>query len=328
MQSIVNLFLSQTKRFLKNWTLPVAICWGIIAYFAYTNCSAFDVTRPYVPSVVAIVQPLLIFFMLFLSFCKIDVRSLRLHKSHLWLLAIQCASFVFLCLLLHFIPSISGGVLIESALLCMICPTATSAAVVTQRLQGDDADITMYTLLINTFVAFIVPTMVPLIEPQTDLTFVQALLRILSKVFPMLIFPLIAAQGVRIFLPRLHQLLLSLHDLAFYLWAISLSIAISVTCRSIAHTTHSLITLVGIALVSLVCCILQFSIGRLIGKHYHRPISTCQALGQKNTVFAIWMGYTFLNPITSIAGGFYSIWHNLYNTYQLRKSSKEPTNKA
>ncbi|MCI6725792.1 MAG: transporter, partial [Bacteroidales bacterium] len=45
--------------------------------------------------------------------------------------------------------------------------------------------------------------------------------------------------------------------------------------------------------------------------------ASCQALGQKNTVFAIWMGYTFLTPVSSLAGGFYSIWHNIFNAWQL-----------
>ncbi len=42
-------------------------------------------------------------------------------------------------------------------------------------------------------------------------------------------------------------------------------------------------------------------------------------IGQKNTVFAIWMGYTFLTPETSIVGGFYSIWHNIYNSWQIHR---------
>lgn len=32
------------------------------------------------------------------------------------------------------------------------------------------------------------------------------------------------------------------------------------------------------------------------------------------------MGYTFFTPVTAIAGGFYSIWHNLVNSYQLYRS--------
>ena len=45
-------------------------------------------------------------------------------------------------------------------------------------------------------------------------------------------------------------------------------------------------------------------------------------MGQKNTVFAIWMGLVFLNPVTSVVGGFYSIWHNLINSWQLYKKAK------
>ncbi len=319
---------AKTLVFLKNWTLPVAICWGAIAYFAYTNIPLFDCTRPYAPRVVAVVQPVLIFSMLFLSFCKVDVRTLRPRITHLWLLLIQCGSFAAMCLALHFCPDMKGGVLLEAALLCLICPTATSAAVVTQKLHGDSADIVMYTLIINLAVSLIVPALVPLVHPHGSLTFTASFVRIMAKVFPMLICPLIAAQLVRTFFKRLHARLVSVHDLAFYIWAVALSIAISVTARSIAHTNHSILEIAGIALVSFVCCYLQFFVGRMIGRRYGLPISTCQGLGQKNTVFAIWMGYTFMNPITSIAGGFYSIWHNVYNTIQLRQTAKRDAEKA
>ena len=82
-----------------------------------------------------------------------------------------------------------------------------------------------------------------------------------------------------------------------------------------------------IAMVSLLCCAAQFALGRMVGSWYgqktrrhDKRITAGQALGQKNTVFAIWMGYTFMTPETSIVGGFYSIWHNLYNSFQLRRS--------
>lgn len=311
-----------TKQFLKNWTLPIAICSGVVAYLIYAHLPVFDFTRPYAFKVVAFVQPILIFIMLFLSFCKIDIRTLRPRITHLWLLLIQSVTFVAMCTILHFFPSIHSKVLIEAAMLCMICPTATSASVVTQKLQGDSADIIMYTLLINLVVAILFPLCVPLVYLHGGHNFTTSFMLIMVKVFPMLICPLIAAQLVRWLLPRFHQYLLSFHDLAFYIWAVSLGLAIAVTTRSIAHTNHSISELIGIAIVSLFCCILQFALGRMIGRQYKLPISTCQALGQKNTVVAIWMGYTFLNPITSIAGGFYSIWHNLYNTYQLRKQAK------
>lgn len=309
-------------RFLKNWTLPVAIVAGIVAYLIYAHLHIFDATRPYAAPVASVVQPVLIFSMLFLSFCKIDVRQLRLRRSHLWLLLLQCGAFVALGLLLHFVPQMPGRILIEGAALCIVCPTATAAAVVTQKLEGDAADVTMYTILSNIAVALVVPLMVPLVHPHAGQTFWVSFALILSKVFPMLICPLIAAQLIRWLWPRAHAFFTSFRDLAFYLWAVSLSIAIAVTTRSIAHSHEPLSELVALAIVSLVCCITLFGLGRVVGRRYGRPISSAQGLGQKNTIFGIWMGYTFLNPVTSIAGGFYSVWHNCYNTYQLRRKAQ------
>ena len=34
------------------------------------------------------------------------------------------------------------------------------------------------------------------------------------------------------------------------------------------------------------------------------------------------MGYTFMTPVISVAGGFYSIWHNVYNTWQMYRKRK------
>ena len=93
------------------------------------------------------------------------------------------------------------------------------------------------------------------------------------------------------------------------------------------------------SLISLVCCILQFVVGRFVGSRYTsrrpaakpeveargkavRTVTAGQSLGQKNTVFAIWMGITFMTPETAIVGGLYSIWHNLYNSWQLYRSGK------
>lgn len=49
-----------------------------------------------------------------------------------------------------------------------------------------------------------------------------------------------------------------------------------------------------------------------------------QTLGQKNTGFLIWLGYNFFTPVTSVAGGLYSIWQNLINTWELRHHERTP----
>ena len=50
-----------------------------------------------------------------------------------------------------------------------------------------------------------------------------------------------------------------------------------------------------------------------------------EALGQKNTVLAIWMAYTYLNPLSSVGPGSYVLWQNIINSYQLWKKRKNET---
>ena len=310
-------------RFLKDWTLPIAMCAGAAAYFVYTGIPALAPTKPYVARLVAILQPALIFAMLFITFCKVDPKELRPCRWHGWLLLIQSGSFALLSLLLMLFPHLPGQVLVEGAMLCLICPTATAAAVVTGKLGGSAASLTAYTIMANLATALVVPVFVPLIHPHDDFSFWTYFALILGNVFPLLFCPFLLAMLVRYVFPRFHRVVVGCKDLAFYLWAIALALAIGVTVKSIMHSTVAVSYQLGIAAVSLVCCVFQFWVGKRIGAHYHDATSAGQALGQKNTVFAIWMGYTFMTPVTSIAGGFYSIWHNIYNSYQLYEKRKE-----
>ena len=37
----------------------------------------------------------------------------------------------------------------------------------------------------------------------------------------------------------------------------------------------------------------------------------------------IWIGYVFLTPLTSIAGGIYCICHNIYNSAEISRRSRQ-----
>ena len=312
-------------RFLKDWSLPIAMLAGVAMYLLYVNIPLFDSTHKAANELVAFVQPMLIFLMLFITFCKIRLSELRLVKWHLWLVAFQLLWLAVLSLSAAFLPSLSDGqrVIIESAMLCLICPTATAAAVITARLGGNAASLISYTMLINLAVALVAPLFFTLAHPVDGISFMASFVRIISKVFPLLLCPLIAAELLRLFLPKLHSFIVEKgRNWPFYLWLLALSLAIAITSRAIAHSEISVSVMAGIALVSLLCCILQFAVGRMIGARYREQITGGQALGQKNTVFAIWLAYTFLTPVTAIAGGFYSIWHNVVNTYQLYRHNR------
>lgn len=308
--------------FVKNWTLPIAIIVGIVAYFVYVNIPWLDSTHAVVNEVVAVMQPLLIFTMLFLTFLSIGPHDLHLSRWHIWVLLIQLVLFVGLALILTLMENPGLRIVLESAMLCLLCPTATAAAVVTRKLDGSAADITAYTILINMAIAVVAPALLPIAHPHPGLTFFPTFTMIIKKVFPLLICPLFLAWIVRFTMPKVQRFLLRFRDLPFYLWAVSLSLAIAVTCKAIVHSEISVGYLAAIAGVSVVCCVLQFWLGKMIGERYGNRIEGGQALGQKNTVFIIWLGYTFLNPVTAVAGGFYSIWHNIFNSYQLYRHRK------
>lgn len=322
--------------------LPIAMLTGASIYLIYYILpEPVHHAGPFLNGMLGVVQPLLIFMMLFLTFCTIEPKDLKLHRWHWWLLLIQGGIFSVLGLVailaLNCFPERSGDlvVLLESAMLCFICPTATAAAVVTRKLGGDVPGITTYIVLINILTALLVPLVVPMVHPESALGFWTLFRMILAKVFPLLITPCLCAWLVRYLTPKLHRKLMSYPDLAFYLWSVALTLAIAITTKSIVHSSMPVGLILSMALVSLVSCAFQFYMGRYIGKSYTprvqktddsgrsaevRKVTAGQSLGQKNTVFAIWLGYTFMTPETAIVGGLYSIWHNIYNSWQLKNT--------
>ena len=334
------------KQVIKDWMLPIAMVAGVTVYLIY-NVLPEPVHKagPVLAEVVALMQPLLIFAMLFLTFCRIEPKDLKPHRWHWWLLLVQGGIFTALGLLAFMInkvmPGISFGwiVVLESAMLCMICPTATAAAVVTRKLGGDVPGITTYVVLINLLAALLVPLVIPMVHPASDADFWTSFSLILAKVFPLLITPCLCAWLVRYLCPRLHRKVLQYPDLPFYLWAVALTLAITITTKSIAHTDMKFGLIMAMSAASLVCCAFQFYMGRHIGGRYHprrnmsaeeeekgresRKVTAGQSLGQKNTVFAIWLAYTFMTPETAIVGGLYSIWHNIYNSWQLYRANHQ-----
>ena len=92
-------------------------------------------------------------------------------------------------------------------------------------------------------------------------------------------------------------------------------------------TTHFIIesgtehikTEILLAVSALVICIVQFTLGHWLGRRYGDESAGGQALGQKNTVLAIWLAQSFLNPLACIAPTAYIVWQNIVNSYQIYK---------
>ena len=292
-------------KFFKDWTLPIAMLVGAVGYPLFITLS--------------FLTPVLIFTMLLLTFCKVSPRELKPKPLHLWLLLIQIFGALAVYLLLYRFNKIVA----EGVMVCIICPTATAAAVITSKLGGSASSLTTYTLIGNVGAAVAVPIFFPLIEAHADVSFWSSFLLILSKVFPLLICPFLVAWLLQKFLPKVHRVLLSYHELAFYLWAISLTIVTAQTLSSLINDPADGFTEIIIALAALVACCLQFFLGKTLGSMYNDRISGGQALGQKNTILAIWMAHAYLNPLSSVGPGSYVLWQNIINSWQLWKKRKK-----
>lgn len=319
-------------QYIKNRILIIGMVAGVSSYLIYMQLPVLHPAGPVLELVCRKAQPALLFCMLFISFSRIEPKELRLCRWHgrniLLQVGLYMTFFALIVWSMHTPQTELGAwvlknrILFESAMLCIICPTATACAVVTGKLGGDMAQVVTYTIIVNLVTSIIVPVTVPLLYPQSHIVFIEAFGRIISKVFPLLILPCLAAWTVRYIMPRVHDWVASKMNLSFYLWSIALTLAILTNTKAIVHSKCSLLTLIEVAIVSLLCCLLQFYIGKRNGAEGWHRIESSQALGQKNTVFAIWMGYTFWNPLTSVAAGFYTIWHNIHNTRQLYKAGK------
>lgn len=315
-------------RFLKDWTLPVAMAVGTIVYLLFAFTPQLDGAGEFFGPIISDIFPLFMFLILFVTFCKVDFRRLRPVGWHLWVGAFQVV-FVIMVVAAVLTFHIQGEnlILLEALLTCIIGPCAAAAAVVTAKLGGDLEEMTTYTFLSNLLTAVMVPVCFPLIDPSVNMAFWHAFFLILYKVCLVLVVPMLLAYVVKHFMHRLHQWVVGVKDLSFYLWGFSLTIVTGTTVKNIVHADTSVAFLVVIALSGLMVCLLQFAVGRYVGHFFHRTQEAGQALGQKNTVFAIWIAYTYLNPISSVGPGCYILWQNVINSIELWVFGKETKRK-
>ncbi len=292
---------------------------GVIAYVVLSSLPMDAESRGFLLRGVHVLQPLLIMTMLLLAFCKVPAKNLRLCRWHVWLLLFQALLFVASALTLRFVENELLRVALETSLICFICPTATAASVVTGKLGGNVAQVTTYVMLSSLLAAILFPLFMPLMGTENTGSFVLVAGSIAAKVFPVLLLPLLAAELLRRFLPHLHVWLSARSGWAFRIWTFALALAIASATHGLVSSEASASIVLLIAAVSLFTCVVQFTFGRWVGKLFGTPLAAGQSLGQKNTVLAIWLAATFLTPVTAAAGGFYSIWHNVWNAWQLSK---------
>jgi len=285
--------------------MPVAITIGAVFYVFFNS--------------IAFLTPYLIFVMLFLTYCNLEIKHMHLSRLHLWLILIQ----IFGSVAVFFVLSPINVTLAQGAMICVLAPTGTAAPVITGMLKGNVASLTSYSLISNMCVALAAPVIFSLVGSYQNLPFLDSFLAIAQRMFVLLFLPFALAMIMRKFIPDITNKIGSYSGLSFYLWSLALCV---VTGRIVVFilkqngSSHWIEILVAAG--AMMMCICQFLIGRAVGKRYDNTIAGGQGLGQKNTVLAIWMAQMYLNPIASIGPGAYVLWQNIINSYQVWRIRK------
>lgn len=292
------------RQRIKPWMLPIAMVSGLLFH---EHISAIGFLTPW-----------LIFIMLFVTFCKIDLRHIGLSAEMGWLLGVQIVGTV--AIYLFVLPM--GDALAQGLMICVLCPTATAAPVVTGMLGGNVGRLVTYSLISNVVVAVLAPILLTWVS-SVDVDAVEAMAGIMSRVAPLILGPLALALILKWLWPRGVKTIAGHQSLSFYLWAVALLIVVG---RSVSFIMTEPVSRMGdilwLAIGAGLVCIAQFWIGRKIGRRFGDPISGAQGLGQKNTVLAIWLALTYLDPISSVAPAAYIAWQNTINSAQLYRYTR------
>ncbi len=288
--------------FAKNWTLPLAILIGALG-FPFLRHLSFLV-------------PYFIFVIMLLTFCKIQLANLTFNSFQFSLTAFQIAG----SLVAYIILKPFDILIAETIMVCIMTPTAMTAAVLTQKLDGNAASVTSYMILSNLATAVAAPLLFPFIHPVNNgIHFWSAFFIISQKVFPLLVLPLLLALFLRRFLPTIGTLLEKWQEKAFYIWGITLTIVIARTVDTLVNEpADKWSTFFQLAIATLILCCILFTLGKWLGGLFFKQrIAGGQAAGGKNAVLAAWLAQTYLTPIVAVGASAYIVWQNLFNAWQI-----------
>ena len=258
--------------------------------------------------------PAFIFLMLFFTFCRVDARKIRFSWMHLWLLLFQMVGSVAIYYALEW----CDVVVAQGAMVCVLAPVAMAAVVIGGMLGANVETMAAYSLLCNFVIALFAPILLHEFgNGECNIW------QILQRVAPLLIAPFVAGQACRFGLPKVAGWVSRYSQISFYIWLMSLVVIIGrTTCFLLDYEANRSVE-IALAAVALVICLLQFKLGRMIGRRYGDAAAGGQSLGQKNTVLAVWLSQAFLDPISCVAPTAYIVWQNLVNSYQIYRAGRK-----
>ncbi|MBR4851836.1 MAG: transporter, partial [Tidjanibacter sp.] len=170
------------------------------------------------------------------------------------------------------------------------------------------------------------PVLFSFVGTNTDLPFLTSFWMVLRRLLLLVVTPFALAALMERFATKAYDYLHRHQQWSFYLWVVALIILMGSTTNFIlSQPKEAILTEIVLAIAAGVICITQFRLGRAWGRKCGDKVSGGQSLGQKNTLLAILLSQSYLNPLSSIAPAAYIVWQTLYNSWQLSryKENKE-----
>ncbi len=261
-----------------------------------------------------LIQYLLI-AMLFFAFLDIEIRPRSFQRGVIWiLLANILVAFTAYWILRPFSLDLA-----LTAFMTGIAPTATAAPVIIGFLQGQVEFVVGAVLVSNISMSLILPLVLPFVVGNVVKV---SIWQVLKPVLVTMFVPLILARLSRL-LPKGAQTAIRRgKTFSFTFWLLALLISSAKASDFLRNdVSASAASVIPIALISLVLCVVNFSLGALLGGERYRQESS-QSLGQKNNAFVIWVALTFINPLVAMGPTFYILYHNIYNSWQIYRFEK------
>lgn len=252
----------------------------------------------------------LLMVMLFFSFIDLQIDRSSFQTGAVKVLGANLVigfGCFFLCMLIN-------RELAATAFITAIAPTAISSTVIVGFIRGRVDFMIAAVLLTNIVVALIVPFAIPyVVGSDLKVSTINVLVPVLITMFV----PLILAR-LTIFLPiRVKSMFRSGKRFIFPIWLLNLFIISAKASHFIfIEGSASFADLLKVAGLALVICVINFVIGAILGGREYWQESS-QALGQKNNSFAIWIALTYISPIAVMGPMIYTLYHHLYNTWQI-----------
>lgn len=288
--------------------MPVAM---VVGALFHRTIGALDVLSPY-----------LIAAMLFVTFTRVKASELKVEVIHYGQLAIQFVGSVVLYLLLRLLGV--NEIICQGALICVFIPTAMASVVVGGMLGANVTTMTTFTLLSNMLVALFAPVLFSFVGTHTDLPFLTSFWLVFRRLLLLVVLPFVAAQLLNRVAPKAYDYVREHQSWSFYLWIVSLTILMgSTTTFILAQPRESVGLEVTMAIVAGLLCVGQFALGRWWGKRCGDKVAGGQSVGQKNTLLAILLAQSYLNPLSSVAPAAYIVWQNIINSIQLSRKKSD-----